>query len=143
MRFWHFVFSSLLCAACATQSGASTSLVARLVPPVTVITDASYPDAVRSFERMPAQAKERAELRDRLAAHWIQKADAAIAADKYADVISALSEVSVLYPPHEWASGAIPAGLERIAQFLAKKGSPRGDEARVLSALMILKLLHP
>src|SRR6185312_17454374 len=108
MRFRHLVFTSLLCAACATQSGASTPMVTRLVPPVTVITDASYPDAVRSFERMPAQAKERAELRERLAAHWIQKADTAIAADKYADVVSALSEVSVLYAPHEWASGAVP-----------------------------------
>ena len=143
MRFWHLVLTCLLSVACATQSGAVTKPVTRIVPPVTVITDASYPDAVRSFERLPAQAKERADLRDRLAAHWVQKADTAISADKYADVVNALSEISVLYAPHEWGSGGISGGLERSAQYLVKKGSPRGDEARVLSGLLILKLLHP
>jgi tetratricopeptide (TPR) repeat protein len=142
MRFRHLVLTCLLSAACATQSGAVTKPVTRIVPPVTVITDASYPDAVRSFERLPAQAKERADLRDRLAAHWVQKADTAISADKYADVVNALSEISLLYAPHEWGSGGISGGLERSAQYLVKKGSPRGDEARVLSGLLILKLLH-
>jgi tetratricopeptide (TPR) repeat protein len=142
MRFRHLVLTCLFSAACATQSGAVTKPVTRIVPPVTVITDASYPDAVRSFERLPAQAKERADLRDRLAAHWVQKADTAISADKYADVVSALSEISLLYAPHEWGSGGISGGLERSAQYLVKKGSPRGDEARVLSGLLILKLLH-
>lgn len=143
MRLRFLVLTSLLCAACATQSGAVAPVVTRIVPPVTVITDASYPDAVRSFERLPAQAKERAELRDRLAAHWVQKGDTAIGADKFADVVSALSEVSLLYAPHEWSTGSINGGLERLAQYLVKKGSPRGDEARVLSGLLILKLLHP
>jgi len=142
MRFWQLALTCLLSAACATQSGAVTKPVTRIVPPVTVITDASYPDAVRSFERLPTQAKERADLRDRLAAHWVQKADTAISADKYGDVVNALSEISVLYAPHEWGSGAISGGLERSAQYLVKKGSPRGDEARVLSGLLILKLLH-
>jgi len=142
MRFRHLVLTCLLSAACATQSGAVTKPVTRIMPPVTVITDASYPDAVRSFERLPAQAKERADLRDRLAAHWVQKADTAISADKYADVVNALSEISLLYAPHEWGSGGISGGLERSAQYLVKKGSPRGDEARVLSGLLILKLLH-
>jgi len=142
MRVWHFVLSTLLCAACASTSNAPAPLVPRLAPQLRVITDASYPDAIRTFERLNPQAKERPELRERLAEHWLTKADTAIAADKYGDVVAALAQISVLYAPEEWGAGALPAGLERLARFLVKKGSPRGDEARVLSGLLILKLLH-
>ena len=142
MRVWHFVLTTLLWAACASTSTAPPPQVPRLVPQLRVITDASYPDAIRTFERLNPQAKERPELRERLAAHWLTKADTAIAADKYADVVAALAQISVLYAPQEWGSGALPAGMERLARFLVKKGSPRGDEARVLSGLLILKLLH-
>lgn len=143
MRVWHFVLTILVCAACAGTSNAPAPLVPRLSPQLSVITDASYPDAIRTFERQNPQAKERPELRERLAAHWLTKADTAIAADKYAEVVAALSQISVLYAPEEWGSGAIPAGLSRLATYLIKKGSPRGDEARVLSGMLILKLLHP
>jgi len=139
-----FAFTTLLCAAaCATTSPTPSPTVARLAPQVSVITDASYPDAVRTFERMNPQAKERAELRERLATHWLTKADNAITADKFAEVVAALAQISVLYGPEEWGKGAIPGGLERVARYLVKKGSPKGDEARVLSGLLILKLLHP
>ncbi|MET0389747.1 MAG: hypothetical protein ABW321_27490, partial [Polyangiales bacterium] len=142
MRLWLYVISSLFCAACATAGTAPAPTVPRLSPQLSVITDGSYPDAVRTFERMNPQAKERSELRERLAAHWLTKADTAITADKYADVIAALAQISVLYQPQEWGNGTIPGGLERLAAYLVKKGSPRGDEARVLSGLLIGKLLH-
>jgi len=129
--------------ACATQGTERAATTPRAEPRVSVITDASYPDVVRAFERSNLQTKERAELRERLVAHWLSKADTAVTADRYSDVVAALAQVSTLYQPEEWSKGAIPRGLERIAPYLVNKGSPRGDEARVLSALLILKLLHP
>jgi hypothetical protein len=92
---------------------------------------------------MNPQAPQRAELRERLVAHWIGKGEIAISGNKYADVVATVAQISVLYSPEEWASGAIPGGLEHMAKYLAAKGSPRGDEARVLSGLLIQKLLHP
>ncbi|KAF0164414.1 MAG: hypothetical protein FD160_4093, partial [Caulobacteraceae bacterium] len=41
------------------------------------------------------------------------------------------------------AGGALPPGIEPIARYLASKGAPRSDEARVMSAYLILGLLHP
>jgi tetratricopeptide (TPR) repeat protein len=133
----------LVCSACATAGSAPAPVTARVIPPVTVITDATYPDAVRAFERMNPQAPERAELRERLVAHWVGKGEAAITANKYADVVSTVAQISMLYSPEEWASGAIPGGLEHMAKYLVAKGEPRGDEARVLSGLLIQRLLHP
>ena len=92
---------------------------------------------------MNPQAPERAELRERLVAHWVSKGEAAITGNKYADVVATVAQIGVLYSPEEWASGAIPGGLEHMAKYLVAKGEPRGDEARVLSGLLIQKLLHP
>ncbi|HEX4352277.1 MAG TPA: hypothetical protein VHZ95_05170, partial [Polyangiales bacterium] len=97
---------------------------------------------MRAFERLSPQAPERNDLRERLTVYWLGKGDTAIAADRFNDVVAALVQDSMLYSTNEWASGAIPGGLERIAHYLVAKGSPRGDEARVLSGLLILKLLH-
>jgi len=144
MRVWLFAFTTLLSVAgCAASNTAAPPVVPRVVPPLSVITDASYADAVRTFERMAPHTKERDELRGRLATHWLTKADTAMTSDRFAEVVNALAQISILYSPDEWAKGSIPGGLERIANYLVKKGSPRGDEARVMSGSLILKLLHP
>jgi tetratricopeptide (TPR) repeat protein len=141
--FASFAFTSLVLAACATASGGQTAPVRPAIPQVSVVTDASYPDAIRAFERLNPQEKDRLDLRERLAVYWLNKGDSAIASDKFDNVVAVLAQLSVLYSPQEWASGAIPSGLDRIAKYLTAKGAPRGDEARVLSGVLILRLLHP
>jgi tetratricopeptide (TPR) repeat protein len=142
-RFWHLALIALLLCACATTGNLAKSASLRAAAPVSVVTEASYPDAVRAFERMNPQTPERAALRERIAVYWLSRGDVAITADRFADVVSALAQISDLYAPNEWSNTALPGGLDRMARYLVAKGSPRGDEARVLSGLLILKLLHP
>src|SRR4051812_6877468 len=118
MRVWLFALTTLLSVAgCAASNPAPPPVVPRAVPPLSVITDASYADAVRTFERMTPHTKERDELRDRLAIHWLTKADTAMTADRFPEVVNALAQISILYSPDEWAKGTIPGGLERLANY--------------------------
>ena len=107
-----------------------------------MVTDATYPDLQREFQRLPIDAKERADLREHLAQHLIAKCDDASSADHYDAVVTCLAQIAELYTPEEYLAHAWPQGLERSARYLITKGSPRGDEARVLSGLLILKLLR-
>jgi tetratricopeptide (TPR) repeat protein len=142
-RFWPLASTILLFCSCATAGNLPASKTSRVAAQVSVVTDTSYPDAVRAFERLDPQASERAALRERLVVYWLARGDTAISADRFADVVAVLVQIGGLYAPNEWSSSSLPGGLERIARYLVAKGSPRGDEARVLSGLLILKLLHP
>lgn len=108
-----------------------------------VVNDATYADTLRAFQRLPTQAEQRRDLRERLAAHLIGQCDRAVDDDRYDDAVQCLANVAELYTPAEYAEAAFPAGLSRAAEYLVKKGSPRGDEGRVLSGLLIAKLLRP
>ncbi len=115
--------------------------VARPTP--AVVTDASYAEVLRSLQRLDAQDSARTTLRERLAEYLLHKGDDAIGADHYDEVVSRFGQVTELYSPNELAARGFPDGLSRLAKYLVAKGSPRGDEARVLSALLILKLQNP
>jgi tetratricopeptide (TPR) repeat protein len=142
-RFWPLAPTILLFCSCATAGNLPASKTPRVAAQVSVVTDTSYPDAVRAFERLDPQAPERAALRERLVVYWLGRGDTAIGADRFVDVVHVLVQIGGLFAPNEWSSSNLPAGLDRIARYLVAKGSPRGDEARVLSGLLILKLLHP
>lgn len=81
--------------------------------------------------------------RARLAAQLIARCDTAVAEDRYDAVVQCLAELAELYTPAEYAEAVFPRGLERAAEYLVREGSPRGDEGRVLSGLLIEHLLHP
>ncbi|HEX2676309.1 MAG TPA: tetratricopeptide repeat protein [Polyangiales bacterium] len=132
----------LVLGACAgtAQEGAAHPALPRPLP--AVVTNATYPDVLRGFQRLPAQAPERDALRERLAQHLVAKCDDAIGNDRYDSVVNCMAQIAELYSPAEYAAHAWPQGLERAARYLIAKGSPRGDEARVLSGLLVLKLLR-
>ncbi len=127
--------------ACAGSAGQSAPpVVAKPLP--AVVTDATYPDLLRAFQRMALDARERADLREHLVTHLIAQCDDAIGADHYDAVVTCVAQIAELYTPNEYAAHGFPVGMERPAHYLISKGSPRGDEARVLSGLLILKLLR-
>lgn len=140
-----FIFGALVSVALGACA-ATTPQLAPTAPPLrvtpSVVTDATYADVARAFARMDVQATERAALRERLVQHLLVKADDAIAADRYAAVVDRVAQIAELYTPNEMAERAWPVGLGRPAQYLISKGSPRGDEARVLSGMLLLRLLH-
>jgi hypothetical protein len=135
------VATSLALAACAGAQKAST-LPAPLAMP-SVVTDTTYLDALHAFRQLPEDTPERALLRARLSHYLIERCDRAISQDSYDGVVRCLAEIAELYTPSEYVHAGLPQGLERAACYLVRKGSPRGDEGRVLSGLLIESLLHP
>jgi tetratricopeptide (TPR) repeat protein len=142
-RPWFPLFTFVLVSACAGASPTPVAPTVRSLPTPNVVTDATYPEVMRAFQRLGVRAPARDPLRQRLAAYWIQKGNEAALGDRYNPVVSALVQISDLYTPTEWADAKIPPELEGVAKYLVAKGAPRGDEARVLSGLLVLRLLHP
>jgi tetratricopeptide (TPR) repeat protein len=141
-RLQTFSLALMLGACAGAGSQLPSSVPPRRVVPA-VVTDASYADVERAFQRLDAQAPERAGLRERLVQHQLGKVDEAIAADRYAVVVELLAQITGLYTAVEIANHAWPDDLQRAALYLIAKGSPRGDEARVLSGLLLMRLAHP
>jgi tetratricopeptide (TPR) repeat protein len=82
-------------------------------------------------------------LRQRLVAHRLDKNAEVLASGDYEVLVEHLVSITELYTPEEIEGGALPLGLEPIARELVTKGSPRGDEARVLSGWLVLHKLRP
>jgi tetratricopeptide (TPR) repeat protein len=138
--------AALCTAACAGGPSGSASTIAPPPPTPTVVTNATYGDALRRFQAMPVSDKGRLTLRDRLVEHLIAKGPdetSEAADDKYAALVGHLYAVTSLYLPEELEQNLLPPGLDGTARALYKAGSPRGDEARVLAALLVLRSLHP
>jgi tetratricopeptide (TPR) repeat protein len=129
---------SLGCGAAAVRGAA----IAPARPAPSVITDATFDDALRHYFLLGNDAEEREPLRQRLVEHLLGKTSSAITGG-YDTAVAELAAVTDLYSPSEIGEGKLPAGLEPLCRYLVDKGSPRGDEARVLSALFVLQHLHP
>ncbi len=142
-RPWFPLLIAVLLSACAGTSAKPVGPTVRSLPTPSVVTDATYPEVMRAFQRLGMRAPAREPLRQRLAAYWIQRGNEAALADRYTQVIAAFVQVSDLYTPTEWADAKLPLEVEGIAKYLVAKGAPRGDEARVLSGLLTQRLLHP
>jgi tetratricopeptide (TPR) repeat protein len=142
-RPWFPLLLLVLVSACAGTSPQPVAPTVRSLPTPSVVTDATYPEVMRAFQRLGVRAPARDQLRARLAAYFIQKGNDAVLGDRYAAVVTALTQLSELYTPTEWADAKIPPELDGVAKYLVAKGGPRGDEARVLSGLLVLRLIHP
>ncbi|MDD9967700.1 MAG: hypothetical protein OXR73_15810, partial [Myxococcales bacterium] len=115
--------------------------VHRILPPH--INDSTLPAHVRRFHELAIDDKERWDLRKGLIAHLRTKTQERLDADNYDAVVEHFVEFTSLYTPAEIADGNLPDALEPICEYLIDHGSPRGDEARVLSSLLVLHNLHP
>jgi tetratricopeptide (TPR) repeat protein len=111
-------------------------------PAPTVITNATFGDAWRRFQAMPLGHADREPLRARLVEHLIAKGAVEDGDDRYLRLIEHFHAVTSLYAPQEIADGLLPAGLEASARALYEAGQPRGDEARVLASLLVLRSLR-
>jgi len=114
-------------------------------PPVpSVITETTLDEGMRHFVVMAPDAPERAALRERLVAFLLSRGPVSAAGvDTYDALVELLARVTALYSPEEIAEGALPPTLGTTAQRIIELGSPRGDEGRVLSALLVLTTTRP
>ena len=138
MRRASFVIPLLIALGCAGTASPRPT-IAPPPPPPAVVTDTTYADALRHFWLRTADDPTREALRTRLVEHLLAKAPALITAGEYEAVVEHVATVTQLYTPAEIADAKLPAGLEPLARFLVERGSPRGDEARVLSGLLVLR----
>ena len=104
-------------------------------PPPSVVSDATFDEVLRHYWVLSLDDPQRAGLRDRLVEHLLSKTSEVIAKDDYEAAVAHLAAITGLYTPTEIATNQLPPGLESLAKHLIERGSPRGDEARVLSAL--------
>lgn len=107
------------------------------------VTASTYDSALRHFYSLDLDAPERDAVREKMVAYLFGRCSDLVAGNDYMKVVDVVAEVTSLYTVQEFGRGEIPAQLEPLAKHLVEFGSPKGDEARVLSALLVLKLLHP
>lgn len=137
-----------LCAIAAILSvGCGAAVPARPLAPSkpapATINDSTFDESLRRFWVLDVQAPERVALRARLVQHLAAKLPNLISGDDYSGVIERFASITALYSPAEIGKGLLPRELEAAARYLYDRGSPRGDEARVLSALVVLSSVRP
>lgn len=140
---WLWLASGLL--ACGA-SAPPRPTIAPQPPAPTVITNATYGDALRRFQAMKIEDEAREPLRARLVEHVIAKGPDVEPGNSpdtiYLALIDHLYAVTSLFTSAEIEQNFLPSGLETTARALYAQGSPRGDEARVLASLLVLRSLH-
>ncbi len=124
--------------------GGTTSQIATINrPPIpTSVTESTYGDALRTYVRLRLDDPDRGALRDQLIAVLSTRTARLVEINDYPKLVDHLFEMTQLYTPDELAEGTLSPVLGEVAQLLIERGSPRGDEGRVLSALLIQRALH-
>ena len=123
----------------ATASSRTTTALGVELPEQ--VTSENLPEMLRVYHRLPLDSEARPVLRERILAYYGQDARdsrqlAAMDMDALAERLEAMTD---LFTPQELADGSLPAPLTAVAEALVRKGNPRGDEARVLSGLLVLQ----
>jgi len=136
------VFVSLFYA-CASARPVQPRSKAATLPLPTRITHISYDGVLRRFYRLRVDDPTRGPLRQRIVDYLFERFGEVLSTSDYQSVVELQEKIVELYSPQEINRGEIPAELESIAKYFLENGSPRGDEATVLSAYLTIALLHP
>ncbi len=130
------LFSALLLASACGGTGAVGST---LPLGERTVDDESYGEVRRLYLVLAPDDPIRAGVRERLLAHLARRSDALIAAEDYEGIVALLADMTSLLAPSDLAPGSsVPESIRPLARFLADAGSRRGDEPRVLAALLLL-----
>ena len=129
---------SLSVAACTGGAGSGRSTTALSIDLPETIQAADAPELLRAYHGLSLDDPTRRVLRTRLLAFYARTAGDLdiVELDVVAERLEAMTD---LFLPAELSDGDELAPLEPIARALVRRGNPRGDEARVLSGLMVLR----
>jgi len=129
---------SLTACAGAMNHGRTTPLSDRAV------TVESFADVRREFLVLAPGDPIRTQVRDRLLAHLAIDTDALVRAADYEAIVARLGEMTELLLPIDLSAGPDALRpLAPLARFVVARGAPRGDEPRVLAALLLLSRIEP
>jgi len=102
------------------------------------LAQAELPDAERRFLRMAESDPERRDLRDRLIATVLNKAQVLVDVGDYEGVVGEVRQLTTYLSPRDYAAGILPKRIEPIATYIADRGGRLGDEGYALAANFIL-----
>ncbi len=106
------------------------------------VTDENFPSALRAFHSLSLDHPARPRLRAALEAHIARATPAILEAGDYDAAVDQFARLTSLAMPEDFRAGRVAHELAPVARFLVERGSPRGDEARVLAALTVLRLIE-
>ncbi|MEQ9082149.1 MAG: tetratricopeptide repeat protein [Sandaracinaceae bacterium] len=126
----------LLCLACGgPATGARHGGQAGQPPEVTAET---FHEVERAYWRMEPDDPSRVAWRDALVRHLSRESEDILERGDYDAVVEHLADLAGLLTPADVGEGRVPAEVAPLARWVVERGSPRGDEGRVMGALLLL-----
>ncbi|MGF1469257.1 MAG: tetratricopeptide repeat protein [Sandaracinaceae bacterium] len=126
----------LLPLAAACGSGQESVRYGRTEHPT--VTGENLHELDRTYWRTDPSDPGRLALRDALVAYRARDAETWLEDGDYDRVVSELAALAVYLTPADVEANQVPAELEPLARFVVERGSPRGDEGRVMAGLRLL-----
>ena len=99
-------------------------------------------ESLRLYHGMPLDHPDRASLRTRIVQFLGAETEGVLGAEDYDAVVAHFAQMTDLLTPEEIATGRVPRELVAPARWIVEHGGRTGDEARVMSALLILDALE-
>ena len=126
--------------ACGHTAAGGSTINARVDVPER-IDEGQLGELRRLYFTLPMNHPSRPELRDAMMAYLDDEVTGLAEADDYDAVVARFAAMTELLQPEDFEAGRLPPRLEGAARYLVERGAPRGDEARVLAGLLVLRLL--
>lgn len=131
-------FSTLL--AFGSACGGATPAASTIPVSVPEVDDASLGSVLRDYRRLRPGNPQREAMQEALLAHYASEGAAILEAGDFDAVVAHFRSMTDLLAPEDF-SRELPSELQAIARWLVDNGSPRGDEARVMAALLVLRAI--
>ncbi len=135
------LFGAAVLVACGAGNRAEHTTTALQLDLPESITDDNAAEMRRLYVSLRPGQPARRVLRDRLLQHIDENTDSVLAAGDYARLVDHFGQMTSLLEPDDFGA-ALPSPMGRVATALVEAGSRRGDEARVLAALRVLRAIE-
>ena len=100
-----------------------------------------FGDAHRQYFGLRLDDRNRRPLQSSLLATLASDAQEMIDADDFDGAVAKFGQMTELLTPEEFQEGRVPKSIRSAAEFVVAQSSKRGDEAKSLSALLVLSSL--
>ncbi len=106
------------------------------------VTDENVHEVERTFWRMDPEDPARLAWRDALVVYRSGRSSAILARGDYGAIVLHLASLSELLTPADIEAARVPDELAPLAHWVVEHGAPRGDEGRVMGALVVLAAIE-
>lgn len=128
----------LLLAGCGGPPGGIAFGGAVAGAPPASVNDENVHEVERAFWRMNPDDPGRVAWRDALIAYRSARTSEVVARGDYDEILEHLAQLTELLSPSDVEAGRVPREIAPLARWVVEHGAPRGDEGRVMGALLLL-----